>query len=657
MSLSLKKSIKFSGLLFIGVITFVILIESYVLLREDSAPSLKSSSYYAQGIIKIESIDYQTTAVVEGKPFSKFEGDVFGLIWHNPFSALEFFQPASRGRGIASGDFNNDGWQDILLGTSDGILLYKNLGGRFTLQNITLDNIPNLNFGVHVAAFVDIDNDGWQDIYLTTYGGRNYFLLNDTKDFKAPKMLEVPNTGAVLTSAVSFGDLDKDGDLDFVNGNWMPFRTQAGAEINKLLRNNDLEFVEENLQGVRGQTLSVLLADFTNDNNLDLIAGAEFKSPDNFYIGDGEGEFREIKKDDGIIPASPEFNMSIDIADFNNDLYMDIYMSGLSTWDTFANNLCPEIQNDREKQKCEKNIQVMNIIREGSLEKCRAFEEKSDKNECAIIFLLLHVNAPTKKAICDKIPQDYILQRSVCRGDITHQPSTMTADEYEENILQQSWQNILLEGSKNGIFRENTEEKNVHIGLNSWNAKFADLDNDEWQDIYVATGELLGIIKGGGSAFQPNIFFHNYKGQYFKVEQDEFGLEDLNIVPSYVYIDIDNDGDLDIITVPINGPLKIYVNNETKNNSIIFKFRDNVGNHFGIGNKIYIYYGENNERHQVREVKSGGGFLSFDAPIAHFGLGKYEAVTKIEIVWSTGEKTVIEKEFLANKSYVIAREH
>jgi hypothetical protein len=68
---------------------------------------------------------------------------------------------------------------------------------------------------------------------------------------------------------------------------------------------------------------------------------------------------------------------------------------------------------------------------------------------------------------------------------------------------------------------------------------------------------------------------------------------------------------------------------ERKDNSITFEFRDKKGNIFGIGNKIYIYYGENSERRQVRQIKSGVGFLFFDSPIAHFGLGKYDMANKV----------------------------
>ena len=154
---------------------------------------------------------------------------------------------------------------------------------------------------------------------------------------------------------------------------------------------------------------------------------------------------------------------------------------------------------------------------------------------------------------------------------------------------------------------------------------------------------------------RSNVFFHNYQGERFEAKQKEFGLENFNVTSAYTYIDIDNDGDLDIVTAGLNGPINVYINNETKNNSITFEFRDKKGNFFGIGNKVYIYYGEDNRRHQVREIKSGGGFLSFDSPIAHFGLGQYDVVNRVEIIWSTGEKTVIDKEFLANRKYVVMR--
>ena len=65
------------------------------------------------------------------------------------------------------------------------------------------------------------------------------------------------------------------------------------------------------------------------------------------------------------------------------------------------------------------------------------------------------------------------------------------------------------------------------------------------------------------------------------------------------------------ITVPVNGPLQAFINNSQSGNAIGFRLRDSVGNHFGIGAKIIIHYGKDEQRRQIREIQSGGGFPIF----------------------------------------------
>ena len=120
-------------------------------------------------------------------------------------------------------------------------------------------------------------------------------------------------------------------------------------------------------------------------------------------------------------------------------------------------------------------------------------------------------------------------------------------------------------------------------------------------------------------------------------------------------MDIDRDGDLDIIANTLYGTFKVYTNNESKNNSITFKLRDKKGNRFCLVCRIIIRYGEYAEKHQMREIKTGGGFHSYNAPLAHFGLGTSENIQSIEITWSTGEASIIKHNFLANYEYIIAR--
>ena len=122
---------------------------------------------------------------------------------------------------------------------------------------------------------------------------------------------------------------------------------------------------------------------------------------------------------------------------------------------------------------------------------------------------------------------------------------------------------------------------------------------------------------------------------------------------SYTYMDVENDGDLDIITVPTVGPLSIYINQTKPRQSIAVELRDRVGNYYGVGSKIVINYGAG--RHQMREIQAGGGYLSFDGATAFFGLGDDETVKSVEIQWSTGERSVIESEFKAGAKYTIER--
>ena len=202
----------------------------------------------------------------------------------------------------------------------------------------------------------------------------------------------------------------------------------------------------------------------------------------------------------------------------------------------------------------------------------------------------------------------------------------------------------------NGEYEDDAEKYNLQKGGWTWNAKFADLDNDNWQDIYIANGYYSRLR----SPEESNYFFTNQKGQTFLDETENSGLGTYRETATYTYVDVDNDGDLDIIAVPFVGPNIYFENQSTGNNSIMFEFKDNIGNRFGIGSKVIIHYADS--LHQMREIFSSGGYGSFDAPITHFGLGKYYKVDQVEVIWSTGEKTIIDREFLAGRRYRIIRQ-
>jgi len=602
--------------------------------------------------ISVDHIKYYLKQGKGGGYFERFEGNAFGLNKHMSFSALDFFGPFHRSSGIAVGDMNNDHWQDILLANRQGIYLYKNMGGKkFILKEIDLPEINFLN--VLLVAFVDINNDSWQDIYVAGYGGKNYFILNDGNEFRKSNIVNIPQKQAIATIAASFADLDRDGDLDFVQGNWSVGGRSlpSPASANNLIINNDLNFTERNLNEIVGETMSVLFSDFDNDHDMDLIIGNDFNEPDIFYLGNPSGQLANIGSEAGLIPVTTFATMSVDVADFDNDLIMDIYMGGISSHQRKRNNKidrCFDIKDIIEKQECQNNQKISRIIRKRNMVACTKLKDEKSKNSCMVTIMVRLAIFQNNEDLCAYIPESYQPQRISCRARFF--PKIGEEGAYSGAIDQNMLENVLLKGSPDGKFQEISDRMGVDEGRWTWNAKFADLDNDEWQDIYVGNGRFRK------QSPYSNVFFHNYGGKYFKEEQEKFNLENFNVVTSYVYVDIDNDGDLDIITAGLNSPTNIYINNEHVNNMVSFEFRDHVGNFWGIGNKVYIYYGKNSERHQVREIKLGGGYQSFEAPIAYFGLGQYSEVKKIEIVWSTGERTHINKRFLANNKYIVTRD-
>jgi hypothetical protein len=211
--------------------------------------------------------------------------------------------------------------------------------------------------------------------------------------------------------------------------------------------------------------------------------------------------------------------------------------------------------------------------------------------------------------------------------------------------------NVLLAPTDDGKFVDRALEFNVREAGWVWNAQFADLDQDGWQDLYVANGMFF---ENTNDARESNHFFHNEKGEKFVDETESAGLSMNAETSAYTYVDIDNDGDLDIVAVEAVGPVWAFINNMSNGNAVSFELRDKQGNHFGIGAKLIARL--DNGTKLLRELRSSGGFISYNAPVAHFGIGKSKSITSIEVQWPTGDSTVIDGSFGPGKRYIINRQ-
>jgi hypothetical protein len=620
-------------------------------------------------IVSLSAAAFEPRSGADDIAFTRYEGSVFGLHLENNFGPRDFYPPFFNGSGLATGDIDRDGWPDVVAANGALVVIYMNQAGeRFTPIEMDVSGIEDL--AIFNVSLVDLDGDGWLDLFGTTYLQGNFILLNQQGRFTSEGLRQLPRGEAVLTSSVAFGDVDRDGDLDAVVGNWF-----AGASKkhppprsrNELWLNEGGAFAAFALEELVGETLTTLLSDWSGDGWLDLIVGNDFEEPDFYYLGDGKGGFDLVERGDGIIPHTTQTTMSFDTGDYDNDLDLDIFADQTTARATgpsaqvqmlSLDKYCDEIETAEIRERCLANM----TVREGffyganhqptNIRNCATVPDEKDKRACIGMQVMMTAQRVQDPELCERIPKSEARTYSLCRnffeGILPHDPEML-----DRAIPQRMNENVLLRWEESEQrFVDATASAGVGFTGWSWNARFADVDNDEWQDLFVVAGSWFRATPSGTTA---NFFFRNEAGERFSDQTDAYGFQNFMIVSAYTTLDFDRDGDLDFITNSINGPLWLLRNNNRDGNSIEFQLRDEVGNRDGIGTKFMIFYGPEGERHQMRELKASGGYLSFDEPLVHFGLDDHKVVERLVIQWSTGGKTEIPGPFRAGQRYMLQR--
>ena len=604
------------------------------------------------------------------KPFTKVAGEKIGVYRPVDFSFKDLWPPFWNGRGVSSGDFDNDGDDDIVLPSTDrGLHLFENTGdGKFVEVDLNIGAYSRLP--AIIAAFVDLNNDGWLDLYLSGYQAGMFILWNEQGSYSFDRIQPVVNRpDAVLADALAFGDVDRDGDLDIAVGNWASgwYRRVPGAEAtNRIILNNDgvIDGTDaRELDALPGETLTMLLSDIDLDGDLDLLEGNDFTLPDIYYFGDGKGGFRRTRYQEGIIPISTYSTMSMKTADLDNDLVPEIYASQIAGRASGISErlklrpieeYCSDIGNAQDRANCQANIDIKKWYRLGGRQvpvtealNCKNGDAKFEA-ECKAMMIKDVAIQSSNPEICGYIQPSQPVARLLC--NIHFRPVSAPSDaDMAENIPYSKGDNVLLVRQPDGTYADKAEEAGLGIGGWSWDVKIEDFDLDGLSDIYITNGHW--II---GKVVPSNLHYKNFGNMEFREVSNDYGLEEYLILPSVTAFDMDNDGDLDMIGQAVNGPVIAFINNAQNPNRIAFEINDHVGNRFGIGSRIVIHYGDG--RSQMRELQWGGGFLSFDAAKSYFGLGEHGEVARVEVFWSTGEHSEIPGPFATGALHTITRE-
>ena len=637
--------------------------------------AVQQSGMFSRHNLSIGRYDYTNRLASDQKLFSKYPGSDFG-IQEEFIHPDELWEPFFYGRGMASGDLNNDGWTDLVLARRKGISIYLGNGSGFIEHHTQLRHIDSLS--ILVAAFVDIDNDGFVDIFLSSYEDGNYFILNEGRNFINPKTIRAPGPSNAVTMAVTFSDLDQDSWLDFYLGNWgfgsyTRYIKPRDHTANALVWNRNLEFKSSQIENGSAETLTVLFSDFNNDNKMDLLVGNDFKPADEYYVGTDNGLVRSNNKDN-LYQVSPYYTMTVATADINNDLLLDTYAAGLnfdgpeltkSEKEYFGNatvdndehrNFCDCYENTEKYARCLEIMRWRELMprrdpRLVNLKNCEAFKEDLDQYKESLAMSMVFEAIKRKDAsLCDMIDPESEVQRELCSNYFNYlNEDVENISLVDDAIAQKKGQNALHLGNP-GHQLSNVSATSITNNTGwTWNSKFADVDNDQWQDLFVVNG-----CWWDKKIYNMNYFFKNEGGEFLNRSQLEMGLDDVGITHAFLYVDIDNDGDLDIITRSAIGQIFVYRNNESENASIDIKLIDHDGNRDALGAKIFIAYGDGKQ--QMRELTLGGGFMSYQVPVAHFGLGQHDHIQSLTIRWPGGQESVIDSALSAGSKYVIERQ-
>lgn len=606
-----------------------------------------------------------------GKPFEAFEGAEIGLTKGFQYGIRDYTDPFWFGRGTASGDYNKDGWQDIIFGGDQGFFLYKNVGGRFELQQQPNPELSKLQ--VFAVAFVDLNNDGWLDIFFTTFNKGNFLILSDQGAFDYAHLRPVPNQNAVLTLSPAFADLDLNGQPDILNGNVAlgvvtGFYHMQGRRNNSVVFNDDLNFRDAEMETTSGETMASLISDINNDDIPDIYFGNDFMVPDKLLLGTGDG-YKQVTGNQ-FIPYTPFFSMGADSGDINNDLSLDFIITGTMYMAPFVGqsaidgksvaeysqfkggvDTCASIKDTDYRNNCirvrgSNYIEALDMNRYADVGACQALTDNVQKDVCLteIMWKLITLNEKIEDCAARFGADGKI--RQVC------EILKLKGNRYEKRDLY----GAIPQDDRNMLYTFDVASKSFklvdefrHPGGWTWNSKIVDLDNDGWQDVITSDGT---IRKDG---YGWNSLMKNIDGKRFEQQQFRAGLASDFGLYSFTLVDFDNDGDLDIIGNSAEGPVQVYRNNSTKkNHSLAISLVDHAGNYNGIGAKITIRYNKNSQA-QIREVKASGGYMSFDPAIAYFGLGKQTRVDEIRVLWPDRTQSTYTGPFQSDRHIRIER--
>lgn len=233
------------------------------------------------------------------------------------------------GGGISFFDFNNDGWDDITMATSlgDSVYFFKNNLGEF--EQILPSLITNTS-EINQVLWIDFDNDGDNDLFITAHNSVNKLYRNDGDLSMTDVSAEAGISEIVVESeGAAWGDYNNDGFLDLYVTNY----NDVSVSISNVLYRNNGDGTFTNVSELANVTdtgkypFQPLFTDFNNDGNQDIYIAMDRQDGNTVLKNAGNGLFADITADCG--GGLSMWAMTITPGDFDNDGDDDYYFSNL----------------------------------------------------------------------------------------------------------------------------------------------------------------------------------------------------------------------------------------------------------------------------------------------------------------------------------------
>lgn len=481
------------------------------------------------------------------------------------------------GCGAAFIDYDNDGWQDVFLvngtrltglpqdQTPTNHLYRNNRDGTFT--DVTQKaGLIRTGWGQGVCAG-DFDNDGYDDLFVSYFGKNALYRNNGNGTFTdVAERAAVANNRTRWGSGCAFFDYDRDGNLDLFVASYidLDLKTAPLPETGPCL--------------YKGLTVACGPPGLTGGVNT-------------LYRNNGNGTFADVSEKSGIRKTNGTYGLGVLVGDFDNDGWPDVYV---------ANDSAPAALYHNNKNG--------------------TFTDTGIEAGCAFSM--------------DGKPQAGM---GVTAGDYDRDG---WLDIFKTNFSGDT--SSLYHNTGKAVFDDATFPAGMGITTRwlGWGCGFVDVDNNGWLDTFLVNGhvypEVEKLTTEAGYA-QRKVLYRNLQNGRFEDVSDRVGGSVIEPSSSRgcAFGDFDNDGDTDILINTVNAlPELLRCDSANQNNWITIKAVGAKSNRSAIGARIKCVTEDGN---QIDEVRSGGSYYSQNDLRVHFGLGKSQKVKSLEIRWPSGQ--------------------